>query len=79
MFYTYKKDLSFIQNFLENLIDGFFKLDIIYQYAIMAILIYVLVLGMIEFVKKFLIYIPRKIIGIFVIVVIIFIVIKSFR
>ena len=79
MFYTYKKDLSFIQNFLENLIDGFFKLDIIYQYAIMAILIYVLVLGMIEFVKKVLIYIPRKIIGIFVIVVIIFIVIKSFR
>lgn len=79
MFYTYKKDLSFIQNLLENLIDGFFKLDIIYQYAIMAILIYVLVLGMIEFVKKVLIYIPRKIIGIFVIVVIIFIVIKSFR
>ena len=67
MLYVYKRDLSWLENFLDNLKEGFFTLDIIVQYAILLIIVYILVLGSIEFIKKVLIYIPRKIIGIIVI------------
>ena len=66
MLYVYKRDLSWLENFVDNLLDGFFKLDIIFQYAILLIIVYVIVLGSIEFIKKVLIYIPRKIVGIVV-------------
>ena len=66
MLYVYKRDLSWLENFVDNLLEGFFKLDIIFQYAILLIIVYVIVLGSIEFIKKVLIYIPRKIVGIVV-------------
>ena len=72
MLYVYKRDLSWLENFLDNLKDGFFSLDIVFQYAILLVLLYVLVLGSIEFVKKVLIYIPRKIISIIVILIVLY-------
>ena len=72
MLYVYKKDLSWLENFLDNLKEGFFALDIIVQYAIILIIVYVLVLGSIEFIKKVLIYIPRKIIGIIVVLAVLY-------
>ena len=72
MLYVYKKDLSWLENFLDNLKEGFFALDIIIQYAIILIIVYVLVLGSIEFIKKVLIYIPRKIIGIIVVLAVLY-------
>ena len=72
MLYVYKRDLSWLENFLDNLKEGFFSLDIVFQYAILLVLLYVLVLGSIEFVKKVLIYIPRKIISIIVILIVLY-------
>ena len=72
MLYVYRKDLSWLENFLDNLKEGFFKLDIIIQYAILLIIVYILVLGSIEFIKKVLIYIPRKIIGIIVVLTVLY-------
>ena len=72
MLYVYKRDLSWLENFLDNLKEGFFALDIIVQYAILLIIVYILVLGSIEFIKKVLIYIPRKIIGIIVILTVLY-------
>ena len=71
MLYTPSRNLSWLENFLENILRGFFQLDIVYQYVILLVLVYVLVLGIIEFVKKVLIYIPRKIIGIIVLATVI--------
>ena len=79
MLYTPEKNLSWLENFLENILRGFFQLDIVYQYVILLVLIYVLVLGIIEFVKKVLIYIPRKIIGIIVLAIVLYTVIVYFK
>lgn len=79
MFYTPEKNLSWLENFLENILRGFFQLDIVYQYVILLVLVYVLVLGIIEFVKKVLIYIPRKIIGIIVLAIVLYTVIVYFK
>ena len=79
MLYVYKKDLSWLENFLDNLKEGFFALDIIIQYAIILIIVYVLVLGSIEFIKKVLIYIPRKIIGIIVVLAVLYSVYLIFK
>ena len=72
MLYVYKRDLSWLENFLDNLKEGFFNLDVVFQYGILVILVYVLVLGSIEFIKKVLIYIPRKIIGIIVVLLVLY-------
>ena len=79
MLYTLEKNLSWIENFLDNLLRGFFQLDIVFQYGILLVLIYVLVLGLIEFVKKVLIYIPRKIIGIIVVLIVLYIAFVYFK
>ena len=79
MLYVYRKDLSWLENFLDNLKEGFFKLDIIIQYAILLIIVYILVLGSIEFIKKVLIYIPRKIIGIIVVLTVLYSVYLIFK
>lgn len=79
MLYTPEKNLSWLENFLENILRGFFQLDIVYQYVILLVLVYVLVLGIIEFVKKILIYIPRKIIGIIVLAIVLYTVIVYFK
>lgn len=79
MFYTPERNLSWLENFLENILRGFFRLDIVYQYVILLVLVYVLVLGIIEFVKKVLIYIPRKIIGIIVLAIVLYTVIVYFK
>lgn len=79
MLYTPEKNLSWLENFLENILRGFFRLDIVYQYVILLVLVYVLVLGIIEFVKKVLIYIPRKIIGIIVLAIVLYTVIVYFK
>ena len=79
MFYTPEKNLSWLENFLENILRGFFLFVIVYQYVILLVLVYVLVLGIIEFVKKVLIYIPRKIIGIIVLAIVLYTVIVYFK
>ena len=79
MLYTPEKNLSWLENFLENILRGFFQLDIVYQYVILLVLVYVLVLGIIEFVKKVLTYIPRKIIGIIVLAIVLYTVIVYFK
>ena len=79
MFFAYERNLSWIENFLENIIQGFFQLDIVFQYGILAIIVYVFVLGSIEFIKKILIYIPRKLIGIIVVIIVFYIVVIYFR
>ena len=79
MLYVYKKDLSWLENFLDNLKEGFFELDIIFQYAILFVVVYILVLGSIEFVKKVLIYIPRKIISIILILIVLYIIFLFFK
>lgn len=79
MLYTPSRNLSWLENFLENILRGFFQLDIVYQYVILLVLVYVLVLGIIEFVKKVLIYIPRKIIGIIVLAIVLYTVIVYFK
>ncbi len=79
MLYTPQRNLSWLENFLENILRGFFQLDIVYQYVILLVLVYVLVLGIIEFVKKVLIYIPRKIIGIIVLAIVLYTVIVYFK
>ena len=79
MLFTHERNLSWLENFLDNIIEGFFQLDVVFQYGILALVIYVLVLGSIEFVKKVLIYIPRKLIGAIVIIIILYIVIVCFR
>ena len=79
MLFTYERDLSWVENFLENIIEGFFQLDVVFQYGLLAVIIYVLVLGSIEFVKKVLIYIPRKLIGIIVVIILLYTVIVYFR
>ena len=79
MLYTPEKNLSWLENFLENILRGFFQLDSVYQYVILLVLVYVLVLGIIEFVKKVLIYIPRKIIGIIVLAIVLYTVIVYFK
>ena len=72
MLFTYERNLSWFQNFLENILEGFFQLDIVFQYGLLAVIIYILVLGTIEFVKKILVYIPRKIIGIIVFAIVLY-------
>ena len=72
MLYTLERKLSWLEKYLYDFINWFYQLDVIFQYAILAIVIYVLLLGIIEFVKKVLIYIPRKIILIVVIVIILY-------
>ena len=79
MLFTHERNLSWFQNFLENILEGFFRLDIVFQYGLLAVIIYVLVLGSIEFIKKVLIYIPRKIIGIIVFVIVLYIAVVYFR
>jgi hypothetical protein len=79
LLYTPSRNLSWLENFLENILRGFFQLDIVYQYIILLVLVYVLVLGIIEFVKKVLIYIPRKIIGIIVLAIVLYTVIVYFK
>lgn len=79
MLFTYERNLSWFQNFLDNILEGFFRLDIVFQYGLLAVIIYILVLGTIEFVKKVLVYIPRKIIGIIVFAIVIYTVIVYFR
>jgi hypothetical protein len=79
LLYTPSRNLSWLENFLENILRGFFQLDIVYQYVILLVLVYVLVLGIIEFVKKVLIYIPRKIIGIIVLAIVLYTVIVYFK
>ena len=79
MLFTHERNLSWFQNFLENILEGFFRLDIVFQYGLLAVIIYVLVLGSIEFVKKVLIYIPRKIIGIIVFVIVLYTAIVYFK
>lgn len=72
MLFAYSRDLSWLENFLENIKETFFNLDVVFQYGILVILVYVLVLGSIEFIKKVLIYIPRKIIGIIVVLLVLY-------
>ena len=72
MLYAYQKNLSWLENFLENIKEAYFNLDIVFQYGILLIVLYVFVLGSIEFVKKVLIYIPRKIIGIIVVLLVLY-------
>ena len=79
MLFTYERNLSWFQNFLDNILEGFFQLDIVFQYGLLAVIIYILVLGTIEFVKKVLVYIPRKIIGIIVFAIVIYTAIVYFR
>ena len=79
MLYAYKKDLSWLENFLDNLKEGFYSLDIIFQYAILVVLLYVFVLGSIEFIKKVLIYIPGKIISIIVILIVLYTIFWIFK
>ena len=79
MLFTYERHLSWVQNFLENIFEGFMRLDVVFQYGLLAVIIYVLVLGSIEFIKKVLIYIPRKIIGIIVFVIVLYTVIVYFK
>lgn len=70
MLYSLERDLTWLEKFFDNIIEGFFNLDVVFQYGLLVIITYVLVLGIIEFVKKVLIYIPRKIIGVIVVVII---------
>ena len=79
MLFTYERNLSWLQNFLENVLEGFLRLDVVFQYGLLAVIIYVLVLGSIEFVKKVLIYIPRKIIGVIVFLVVLYLAIVYFK
>ena len=79
MLYTLEKNLSWLENFLENILRGFFELDVVFQYGILVLFTYALVLGIIEFVKKVLIYIPQKIIGIIVIVIVVYLVFAYFK
>lgn len=79
MLYVYKKDLSWLENFLDNLKEGFFQLDIIFQYAILLVLVYILILGSIEFIKKVLIYIPGKIISIILILIVLYTIFWIFK
>ena len=79
MLFTYERDLSWIENFVDNIIEGFFRLDVVFQYGLLAVIIYVLVLGSIEFIKKVLIYIPRKIIGVIVFLVVLYLAIVYFK
>lgn len=79
MLYTLERNLSWLENFLDNLIRGFFELDVIFQYGILVLFAYVIVLGIIEFVKKVLIYIPRKIIGIIVLAIVLYLAFAYFR
>ena len=79
MLFTYERNLSWLQNFLENVLEGFLRLDVVFQYGLLAVIIYVLVLGSIEFVKKVLIYIPRKLIGIIVITILLYLVVIYFK
>ncbi len=79
MVYTLARNLSWLERFLDNLLEGFFQLDVVFQYGILFVLSYVLVLGVIEFVKKVLIYIPRKIIGIIVFVIVLYIAFVYFK
>ena len=79
MLFTYERDLSWIENFVDNIIEGFFRLDVVFQYGLLAVIIYILVLGSIEFVKKVLIYVPRKLIGIIVFIVVLYIAIVYFK
>ena len=79
MLFAYERNLSWLENFLKNLIEGFFQLGVVFQYGLLAVIIYVLVLGSIEFVKKVLIYIPRKLIGIIVVTILLYIVIAYFK
>ena len=79
MLFTYERNLSWLQNFLENIFESFMRLDVVFQYGLLAVIIYVLVLGSIEFIKKVLIYIPRKIIGVIVFLVVLYLAIVYFK
>ena len=70
---------TWLENLLTNALEWFYQLDVIFQYGIIFTVIYVFTLGMIEFVKKVLIYIPRKIIGIIIVVIILYILILYFK
>lgn len=70
---------TWLENLLTNALEWFYQLDVIFQYGIIFTVIYIFTLGMIEFVKKVLIYIPRKIIGIIIVVIILYILILYFK
>jgi hypothetical protein len=76
---TFKDSFSWLENLLINTLDWFYSLDVIFQYGIIITLIYIFTLGMIEFIKKVLIYIPRKIIGIIVVVIVLYILVAYFK
>lgn len=79
MLTTFKDSFSWLENLLINTLDWFYSLDVIFQYGIIITLIYIFTLGMIEFIKKVLIYIPRKIIGIIVVVIVLYILVAYFK
>ena len=79
MLFNYEINIGWVERYLNDFFKWFYTLDVIFQYLIIGIVLYVLVLGTIEFAKKVLIYVPRKIIGIIVIILLFYIVFTFFQ
>ena len=79
MLITLKDSFTWLEQLLSNTLDWFYQLDVIFQFGIIITLIYIFTLGTIEFVKKVLIYIPRKIIGIIIVVIVLYILVMYFK
>lgn len=70
---------TWLEELIDNLLEFFYKQDIIFQYLILFAIIYILLLGTVEFIKKVLVHVPIKIFGIIVIIMIIYFAIVNFK
>lgn len=79
MLYKLESKFGWIERYLNDFLNWFYSLDVIFQYILLAVGIYIFVLGTIEFIRKVLFFVPRRILGIFMIIVIIYIVFGFFK
>ena len=70
---------NWLEELIDKLLNFFYQQDLIFQYLILFIIFYIMILGTIEFVKKVLVYVPLKIFGIIVAIMIIYFVIANFK
>ena len=74
-----QSSFSWLEELIDKILEFFYQQDIIFQYLILFMVLYILILGIVEFIKKVLVYVPIKIFGIIVAIMIIYFVIANFK
>ena len=74
-----QSSFSWLEELIDKILNFFYQQDIVFQYLILFMVLYILILGVVEFIKKVLVYVPIKIFGIILAIMIIYFVIANFK